>query len=363
MGVVVRVGFFSLDWSNIRDEDDLPTPGGAGFYRCVQPAKALAAHGYDTSYGARLDVAADGSLTLVDWHDEHHECDLIVMQRWMEGFAPDVVRRARSAGQIIVNDVDDWMDGVDTSNIFFQVSHPKTNPRSNRDHYRKVLAASTGLTVSTPYLAERYERINPNVVVVRNMVDLEMFPVRDVSGPPVVGWVGATQFRSRDLEQLGGIGWFFERYQIRFHHSGSWDGTPNAAELAGLTGASPTYHPMAAIPDYPKLFAGFNIGIVPLSDTPFNMAKSAIKGMEYAASGIPFVASSTPEYEWLREEHGIGFTAKNSKQFQSRIHDLLDEDMRIELGAEYRRKIAALSVDEKWADRVSVYEQMIGVRA
>jgi len=46
--------------------------------------------------------------------------------------------------------------------------------------------------------------------------------------------------------------------------------------------------------------AQFDIGIAPLSDTPFSRARSAIKVLEYAALGIPAVATPLPEYVgWL----------------------------------------------------------------
>ena len=47
--------------------------------------------------------------------------------------------------------------------------------------------------------------------------------------------------------------------------------------------------------------AQLDTGIVPLQRSRFNEAKSNLKGLEYAALGVPFVASPTAEYERLAE--------------------------------------------------------------
>ena len=47
---------------------------------------------------------------------------------------------------------------------------------------------------------------------------------------------------------------------------------------------------------YTSSVAELGVGLVPLLDSAFNRAKSWLKGLEYAALGVPFVASPTPEY-------------------------------------------------------------------
>jgi hypothetical protein len=42
---------------------------------------------------------------------------------------------------------------------------------------------------------------------------------------------------------------------------------------------------------------GIHVGLVPLTRGPFNEAKSYLKGLEYAAAGIPFIATPTEEYQ------------------------------------------------------------------
>jgi hypothetical protein len=77
------------------------------------------------------------------------------------------------------------------------------------------------------------------------------------------------------------------------------------------------------------LFRKFDIGIVPLSDIPFNHAKSTIKGLEYTAAGIPFVSSYSPEYALL-ESQGVGRVAASEDEWIGHLEDLINPKTRKE---------------------------------
>jgi glycosyltransferase involved in cell wall biosynthesis len=88
------------------------------------------------------------------------------------------------------------------------------------------------------------------------------------------------------------------------------------------------------------IVASLDVGIVPLADTAFNAAKSWLKGLEYAAMGIPFVASHLPEYELLRDR-GIGILAHSkAKSWNRALSGLMDNPERDALGREYRTIVA-----------------------
>jgi hypothetical protein len=74
--------------------------------------------------------------------------------------------------------------------------------------------------------------------------------------------------------------------------------------------------PMQPMNRYHLMFQ-MDIGLVPLNDIPFNRAKSFIKGLEYTASGIPFVAQGTGEYELLATD-GVGRVATHRMGGQRR---------------------------------------------
>jgi hypothetical protein len=109
---------------------------------------------------------------------------------------------------------------------------------------------------------------------------------------------------------------------MTFHHSGHTEnGAPRANRQLGIPDGISKTSPLTPIGSYPQLFKPIDIGIIPLNDIPFNHAKSFIKGLEYAAAGIPFVSSYSPEYQLLADS-GIGRVARNSDEWIYHLDEL-----------------------------------------
>jgi len=107
--------------------------------------------------------------------------------------------------------------------------------------------------------------------------------------------------------------------------------------------------------DYPSLLSGFHIGLVPLVPSPFNEAKSYLKGLEYAAAGIPFIATPTAEYRRLHEA-GVGRLASTPDEWRDHATELLDWDVRVE-EADRQREVVLRDFDisttgEAWATAI-----------
>jgi hypothetical protein len=102
-----------------------------------------------------------------------------------------------------------------------------------------------------------------------------------------------------------------------------------------------------------------DIGIVPLHPSPFNEAKSNLKGLEYALSGIPFVASSTQEYRDLADA-GAGRVAKNNKEWLKHLKQLLDPEVReIERQKNYKVVVEnynIFTVKYKWSEAIELID-------
>lgn len=362
----MRIGFISSDWSRDRlDEGGMPPlPGGAGWYRARIPAWALSTlGGHEVVHTGNLGVwKPTGEILPISWQGEPFGgCDVVVLQRWMGEDAPDVIRKARSTGQIVVNDVDDWYKGLDPNNQAFVGSHPKSNPTVNRNHFHKALAASSAITVSTPFLLEKYGTLGPPTYLISNAIDLwrwERQEVRDTDRP-TIGWVGATPWRSGDLEILKGIiGPFIEANGLRFIHGGHTDSGREAAALLGINPDFVEKRPMVPITAYPMLFEGIDIGIVPLRDVGFNHAKSAVKGMEYAASGVPYIASTTPAYG----EFHAGCLARRPRDWQRFFGDLMDPAVRAQFAELGFQRVQFEDIRRRWQEWETVYSELIGTR-
>lgn len=339
----MKVGLASTDWSQtIKDADGHPVMGGAGWARLGQYAEHL------PSVGALgVLVFHNGVFGVRDWDMKMHwDCDVIVMQRAMFSDIPDRILEAQSNGQIIVNDLDDWYWGLSTSNGAWAASHPKNSPHENVNHYKKVLSRSDVVTVSTPYLAERISRfVRCPIEVIPNFVDVQKFTARKPvdTDVPTVGWVGSTAHRSGDLEVLSGVlGSLLSAGKIKLHHSGHVEQHPRFADMVGVPVDEVSTLPMVQPAEYPSLFT-FDVGLVPLTNVPFNQAKSAIKGLEYASAGVPFIASDLDEYRSLHEG-GIGLLAKKARHWFAHIERLRDPAERAKQARLVRERVDAYDI-------------------
>lgn len=327
--------------------------GGAGWIRLQQWLPYSSNHNVlgQLVYGENLLGVRpiDGTL--------HFDASVLIMQRHAEGTTTAAVQRATQQGQYVINDVDDWYWGLHEENAAAKFFDPSFNPGYNYDHYRRTLEASSLVVVSTPFLAERLSEWGINVRFIQNCVSVDLYPMREHrDGPITIGWAGSTAHRSGDLDILREP---FARLpeSVRFHHTGDSPSYPAFTEKVGLDPSRVSYLPLLAPEDYPYGFI-FDIGVVPLVDHPFNHAKSWIKGIEYAAAGVPFIASPSPEYLRLKSEYGIGRIARNADEWVEHIEELSDASVRFEEAQRQRqvvtehlnvRQMAAAWDDAVWS--------------
>ena len=331
----MKVGIVSADRLHPSvTPDNLAHWGGSGWARIGKYSTHLK---YDHVVG-RL-VWHYTELKIEDDNQTLHEVDVIIMQRMMnEGLAYHV-KKAREQGQVIINDVDDWYWGLDTTNNAWKASHPKHNPKENINHYKSILAASDFITVSTPYLYDKMSKWNKNVVMFPNTVDTKAFIKHDHAEKEYVyvGWAGSTAHRSGDLQTMAGVLLQLTTTQstttqVRYLHGGSHSNSPHFADEVKVPKDSVDLLPLCDPQDYPKLLK-MDIGIAPLSKKPFNEAKSEIKLLEYSASGIPWVASASDSYVRLSQAWNAGRIAHRPYEWLRHLRELIgSRQLRIEEG-------------------------------
>jgi hypothetical protein len=322
--MIMKIGVATTDWSStVTDQRGWPVPGGANWIRFSQNQGFTKNH---LVVGTL--VFLNGKLGVQTFDRQmHFDCAVIILQRYMDEWVPSAIETARSFGQIVVNDVDDWFWGLHKDNQAALIVDPKLNPKSNIDHYRKSLENSTAVTTSTPFLRDAIAQWGTTTHMIQNSVTAWRFTRRvHKEGTPIIGWCGSTGHRSGDLEIVAPA---LQRVssKFKFHHTGSFSGHQSFAKKTGLNPRSVSTLPLLAPLEYPSGFT-FDIGIVPLSDVPFNAAKSWIKGIEYAAAGIPFIASDMDEYRRLQNKYGIGRLASTTEEWVTHFEELLDPAVR-----------------------------------
>jgi len=337
----MRVGMLSADWGDYATS----SPGGCTWIRFFGPAEKMVEKGWEVFIGEFGWDDKEG-FTVVPTQSRmmSHDrglikndpqavggLDVVIFKLWMWHEANEYIEKAKKLGQTVIIDIDDWFHGLPTTNIAFHTTHPDKDAKWNRNHMLGTYRNVTGLITSTKFLYDYYSKSNPNCELVRNSLNPKYFVKRydAARNHPTVGWVGIMIWRSGDIETLKGwLGPTLDKYDLRFHHAGIDPNKPhefaeiagvNPDRLSGTTGASPQ--------QYGNILLPMDIALVPLNTLPFNEAKSNLKGLEYAFSGIPFVAADTYEYRLLSEQ-GAGNVASRPKDWMKAIQKLIDPDER-----------------------------------
>lgn len=346
------VAFLSGDYTTSSDKLE---PNGCAWYRQVLPSRQLQHHGWDTGVGLPRVSAQEGlglaheDGMLVGW-------DVYVTKLLMDQSIPQIFAFMQARGEHIVVDIDDFHFGLHEQNVAYRATDPHKNPTNNRAFYEQGIRQANTVVVSTAFLADFYSRRCRDVRIVRNAIDTDRFHIVEQPEVPTVGWVGGTLWRSGDIELLRDwLPRFVKDHGIGVHHSGHIPGDGrHFAVRAGLKRVTTT--PMTLLRDYPNLLQHFHVGLVPLTRNDFNESKSFLKGLEYAAAGIPFIATPTEEYKLLHEA-GVGRLATTPDEWRDHLEELLDPSVR-KSEAERQRRIIEQEFDirgkgEEWDTAIS----------
>lgn len=297
--------------------------GGCGFYRVRAPSDEVRKLGVDVEVSDGVDASAsmdkDGMVTV---HEVRTDADLIVFQRPLDNSMTAVMLQAQRQGIATIVEIDDDFSSVHTGNIAHQHMHGKKS--TGAQWVEKAASLADHVTVSTPQLT-KYARHGRSSIL-RNCVPDSIFQTKSKASTPDaprIGWTGSVQTHPTDLQATkGAIRDVLRANNLAFYVVG--DGEYVATNLS-LDKHTPVYNTGWVDLDlyYESMKSFIDIGIVPLELSPFNEAKSSLKGMEYAALGIPFVASPTREYQRL-EAYGIGKTAKTPSEWRKHVQRIMD---------------------------------------
>lgn len=317
--------------------------GGCAFYRIQEPARVVGEQ-FDVDIrvatSARVDATKDPRTGLTTVREVQEDVDLIVFQRPLLNAFTSFIQQARRQGIASIVELDDDFTTVHPKNAAWRHMQPSHSPISNYTWVQSAAYEADLVTVSTPAL----EKFAPHgrVQVLRNCLPESIFSIRKKSDKDVsrtIGWSGTLATHPDDLEQTqGAVANILRRNDVHFFNVGDGAGVGPALglgdqELVDFSGWVP-------LDDYYQTIAdNFGIGIVPLDMSPFNQAKSALKGLEMAALGIPFVASPTDEYKRLIA-NGAGALASTPEEWTKGLNYLLkDPKRRYMAGKRYRDHI------------------------
>lgn len=279
-------------------------PGDLGRcgHRLIWPARALASQGADVHLVIPTDPPEvqlqahwidhdDGTREVVDVIPP--DADVVVLQRPLQRTLCDAIPMLQAKGIAVVVEIDDDFTAMSRRNVSWHQVQPSTDPNRNWQWLAESCRRADVVTVTTPALAKRYGRPGRTVMIPNHVpasyLDVTPEPHDDV----YVGWTGSIDTHPNDLQVTrGAVARAIERTGARFAVIGTGKGVRVALDLREQPVVSGWLH----LENYPVAVAQLDVGLVPLEITAFNHAKSSLKGLEYAALGVPFVASPTDPY-------------------------------------------------------------------
>lgn len=299
-----------------------------GHYRMIWPAQG-AGESFETTITEELRVERRGAQII---GAKDPEADVVVLQRPLQSAIADTIPFLQERGVAVVVEVDDDF-------AVLPLDHPEFDLQTDgmhAGHLARACASADLVTAPTQPILDRYAPEGRGYLI-RNYIPRWMLDVRDRRNEGrTLGWSGIRATHPGDLEETGGAidRILDERPDVRFHVVGPPEGVTEALRLdepAWGTG-------QLSLPSFIEALGTIDVGIIPLAPNEFNVAKSPLKGIEFAAAGVPFVASPTPEYRWLAEQ-GIGLLAYDSNDWVEQVGLLLDDPALRRIQAAHGREI------------------------
>ncbi len=297
---------------------------GSSHYRAFEPVEAVTRRGGSAIF-TEYTGPADAQML---------SCDVALISRYVGRGGEQLSQQLRRAGLGVVWQVD---DAADLSTVV------KRTPRRLHELRHQVQTmmrlADVVVTTSDP-LAEHYGALTKTPIhVVENYLGPQFERVaRRPHDGLVLGWAAWSDHMA-DWHALGlqePIARLLQAHRdLRVESLGPID--------LRLPSERYTRRPAVEFDQLAARIADFDIGIAPIVDNGFNAARSSIKVKEYAALGIPWLASPIGPYAGLGEKQGGRLVADD------RWYEELDRIVRDRRG---RKKLAKHG--RAWADTQTI---------
>ena len=203
------------------------------------------------------------------------------------------------------------------------------------DKIRKIIRNSTAVIAGNQYLSAYAAQENKSAFIIPSVVDLTRYRVVKkfpaTRGSFVIGWIG-TPVTAPNLQMVQhALGTFCRGRDTRIILVGS--GKTDLGDLSIETRPWSEENEVTDILD-------FDVGIMPLPDTPFARGKGGMKIMQYMACGVPAIASPVGFNCEIIQNEQNGFLASSEKEWVRYLTLLYEQrDLCSKLGGEGRRTI------------------------
>jgi glycosyltransferase involved in cell wall biosynthesis len=301
---------------------------GNGFYRGIAPMAALAARGHRVR---PLPIENDAPQPVGSLDD----VDVLHIHRYCEDRAWRIAREARAQGAAVVWDQDDNQAATPRGVAYDRIWNGFQGER-RLTRMRRLWRLVDLTTTPSRVLAQQLEREGaPEARVIENYVPDEfLHPDRRPHPRVTIGWTAGLE-HAADVQRLPIVPVLQRLLDER--------DDVNVISLGlrlGLRSDRYFHIPYVPVQVLTQQLAEFDVGIAPLADIDFSRSRSNVKLKEYAAAGVPWLASPVGPYAGMSEQEGGRLVADD------RWHDELT---RLIEKPKDRRKLAKRGA--KWVAR------------
>jgi glycosyltransferase involved in cell wall biosynthesis len=247
----------------------------------------------------------------------------------MDNMGADI-RRARAAGQVVLYDIDDDIWNIPLWSPASRAMHKLIAARAvDLSVVNANIEACDGVVTPTKYLADELRLRFPKVPVYVLAPGIDPAPYDAVrSLPPprqnYVGWMGSISHHLLHLRSIEPALDCLPAHGADFVRLGYIEGDRSELLLAELP-CNVRQIPWGGVDELPGKLVQLNVGIIPRVAERFHEGQSITSGLQYAAAGVPFIASATAEYVELMKL-GVGHIADSVTSWRRQLTWLLSAE-------------------------------------
>jgi glycosyltransferase involved in cell wall biosynthesis len=302
-------------------------------------------------------IGGDFDIVLADAEQAlNYRTDIIVTQRYALDdldAADALISHCRRHGITLLYDLDDDLRHIPRDHPDVQLLRPRARLVS------RLVRGADAVWVSTPALAATLAELHDDVRVVENGLDERLWAAAPLPPPPRQGPVrilfmgtathdGDFAIVEGALARLHAV--FAEHVSVELLGVSSRGDLPSWVKRIGMT-----VHATSSYPGFVNWITQqhWDIGIAPLADTPFNRCKSAIKALDYAAIGLPVLASDRAVYRGTLADGPGGWLLPDDENawFVALVRLVRDAGLRRRLSDGARAAFAAGTLAAQAAER------------
>ena len=219
----------------------------------------------------------------------------------------------------------------------------------------RIMARSSVVVAGNRYIADYAQKAGSSKVeILPTVVDLSKYNVKETfdSSCFIIGWVGSPS-TSRHLNIAAeALTKYCRNENVEFRAMGALQ-----RDLDEIPGKLIPWNAETETEELTR----FDVGIMPLPDTPWERGKCGFKLIQYMAAGLPVIASPVGVNSEI-VEHGVnGFLARDTKEWIKYFEVLKGHpDLGREMGARGRKKVEEkYSLDVIAPRLISIFKEAV----